>query len=276
MVEGGQYTFFVRIQQSVPVPRVHPAHLINVLKHCHKRAGAAAGRVRQLDLPIHDRKHRLDTQGTAYQRHRGGQTPALVQVLQAVHYGQNADALLELFQLSGNRVRGQVLLVAQAQRFANQDALALGCRAGIHKKDILKIAAFRCQPCALIGAGQVRTDQNGNYLIAVLLGILKNCHKGLGAGLAGAGGNLVHFQMCLKFISRQLHTVQPAGAIGKGNGQGHSVHAGTGTVGRGQIGSGISQNTNHAEKPLSVRQRPAAKNSAGMQHDWVVSNCEYT
>lgn len=70
---------------------------------------------------------------------------------------------LELFQLSDNRVRGQVLLVAQAQRFANQDALALGCRAGIHKKDILKIAAFRCQPRALIGAGQVRTDQNGNY-----------------------------------------------------------------------------------------------------------------
>ena len=73
MVEGGQYTFFVRIQQSVPVPRVHSAHLFNVLKHCHKRAGAAAGRVRQLDLPIHDRKHRLDTQGTAHQRHRGGQ-----------------------------------------------------------------------------------------------------------------------------------------------------------------------------------------------------------
>lgn len=81
-----------------------------------------------------------------------GKRPPLCQVLQAVHYGQNADALLELFQLSGNRVRGQVLLVAQAQRFANQDALALGCRAGIHKKDILKIAAFRCQPRALIGA----------------------------------------------------------------------------------------------------------------------------
>ena len=41
-------------------------------------------------------------------------------MLQAVHYGQNADALLELFQLSDNRMRGQVLLVAQAQRFANR------------------------------------------------------------------------------------------------------------------------------------------------------------
>ena len=28
-----------------------------LIRHCHKRAGAAAGRVRQLDLPIHDRKH---------------------------------------------------------------------------------------------------------------------------------------------------------------------------------------------------------------------------
>ncbi len=53
------------------------------------------------------------------------QPTALLQMLEAVHHGNDAHPLLELFQHSGDLLRRQALLITQAHRLTDEQRLSL-------------------------------------------------------------------------------------------------------------------------------------------------------
>lgn len=109
----------------------------------NQRAGAATALVHQTDSAVIERQHRLDAQCTAHEGDRSGQTPAFLQVLQAVHNGNNAHPLFKAVQLGGNAGRGQPLL-AQADGLTHNDSLALGGSLRINDID-LGVGLGSCQ-----------------------------------------------------------------------------------------------------------------------------------
>ena len=109
---------------------------------------------------------------------------------------------------------------------------------------------------ALVGAGQLLADGDHKDLIPRCGGILIHLHKAGRAGLACTGQLAVLCQTDEKFILRHRAVIKLGGAVCKGDRQRHDKDAGEGQLRRGQIGGGISNNTDHGSNSfMGVRQR---------------------
>ena len=144
----------IAVEQRIAVARVNTAERVQLLEHGDQRTGAAAALVHQLDLAVLQGQHRLDAQRTAHNGNGGGQSSALLQMLEAVHHGNDAHPLLELFQHSGDLLRRQALLITQAHRLTDEQRLSLRSRFGVYDMR-LQADIGGGQMRALVGAGQL-------------------------------------------------------------------------------------------------------------------------
>ena len=184
----------------------------------------------------------------------GGQPTALLQMLEAVHYGNDTHPLLELFQHCGDLLRRQALLITQAHRLTDEQRLSLRGRFRVHDMR-LQADIGGGQMRALVGAGQLLADGDHKDLIPAAAASSYTCIK-----LAGLGW-FVRAACCPrqtdeKFILRHRAVIELGGAVCKGDRQRHDKDAGDGQLRRGQIGGGISNNTDHGSNSfMGVRQR---------------------
>lgn len=176
-------------------------------------------------------------------------------MLEAVHHGNDAHPLLELFQHSGDLLRRQALLITQAHRLTDEQRLSLRSRFGVYDMR-LQADIGGGQMRALVGAGQLLADGDHKNLIPRRGGVLIHLHKAGRTGLACAGQLAVLCQTDEKFILRHRAVIKLGGAVCKGDRQRHDKDAGEGQLRRGQIGGGISNNTDHGSNSfMGVRQR---------------------
>ena len=175
----------IAVEQRIAVARVNTAERVQLLEHGDQRAGASAALVHQLDLAVLQGQHRLDAQRTAHNGNGGGQSSALLQVLEAVHHGDDAHPLFELLQHGGDFLRRQALLIAQAHRLTDKQRLSLRGRLRVHDMH-LQTDIGGGQMRALVRAGQLLADGDHKDLIPRCGGILIHLHKAGRAGLAWA------------------------------------------------------------------------------------------
>ncbi len=108
---------------------------------------------------------------------------------------------------------------------------------------------------ALVGAGQLLADGDHKNLIPRRGGVLIHLHKAGRTGLACAG-SLLSSARRTKNSSFVIVPSSLGGAVCKGDRQRHDKDAGEGQLRRGQIGGGISNNTDHGSNSfMGVRQR---------------------
>ena len=245
----------IAVEQRIAVARVNTAERVQLLEHGDQRAGASAALVHQLDGTVLQGQHRLDAERAAHNGNGGGQPSALLQMLEAVHHGDDAHPLFELLQHGGDFLRRQALLIAQAHRLTDKQRLSLRGRLRVHDMH-LQTDIGGGQMRALVGAGQLLADGDHKDLIPRCGGILIHLHKAGRAGLACTGQFAVLCQADEKFILRHRAVIELGGAVCKGDRQRHNKDAGDGQLLRGQIGGGIGNNTDHGSNSfMGVRQR---------------------
>ena len=180
-----------------------------------------------------------------------------MQVLQAVHDGNDPHPLFKGLQLGRNAGGGKPLL-PQADGLPRDDGLALGRGLGIDDVDF-GVGLGGGQAGALVGAGKLLRDSDDNDLIPCIGSFLKQLDKRSRAGLAGAGQLAVLGQAGEELVLGHAAVIHGGGAIGKGDAHGHNGHAGGLQVAGGQIGRRVSDDTNHSRIPFSYF--PIRKNS---------------
>ena len=185
---------------------VDAAGLGNQIPQLLVRSLGATGLTHVLHHTVLDGDDGLNVQHGAHHGGGGADAAALLQILQGIQTGVDADIVLDLVQALGDG-GGIQTLVCQSDAVLEQQALADGGGHGIHHKD-LALEFLGGDAGGLVGAGELGGQGDDHGGVTIVDDLLHSLLPGGGSDLAGGGVLLLaggqHF---VELLVAQVHGI---------------------------------------------------------------------